>query len=135
MARGGRRPGAGKPKGYKHANTLAKEELRRQLAERVARDFEALTDAQIQLALGVRHTFRRDVNGRWVHLIDPQEIQEALNSGADGDVYWIYAKPPSIRAFAYLTDQAIGKAPQAVTLAGESNRPVNYVLTWELPQP
>jgi hypothetical protein len=131
MPHGGRRPGAGKPRGYKHAHTLAKEEVRRQLTELVARELEALTKAQIQNALGVRYTFLRDSNGRWAYLTDPLEIQEALNSGDEGQVFWTYAKPPSIRAFAYLTDQAIGKAPQAVTLAGEPDRPVHYVLQWE----
>jgi hypothetical protein len=114
---------------------LAKEELRRQLAERVAQELDALLDAQIQLALGVRNVFGRDSNGPWVHLTDPHEIQDALNSGDEGQVYWTYAKALSVRAFAYHTDQTIGKAPQAVTLAGESDRPVDCILMWELPQP
>jgi hypothetical protein len=122
--------GASKPKGYKHANTLAKEEMRRQLVEPRPR---ALTDAQIQLALGVRYTFRRDGNGRWVHLTDPQEIEQALNSGDEGQTYWTYVKAPSVRAFAYLTDQVIGKAPQAVRLDREPGRPATYVFEVELP--
>jgi hypothetical protein len=103
--------------------------MRRQLVELVAREIEPLTEAQIQLALGVSYTFARDSNGRWVHLTDPLEIERALNSGDPTRVYQSYAKAPSVRAFAFLLDQAIGKAPH--TLALETGLDRSIEIRWE----
>ncbi len=50
MPRGGKRPGAGKPKGYKHANTLEKAAAREYFLARIHAELESLVTAQITLA-------------------------------------------------------------------------------------
>jgi hypothetical protein len=49
---GGRRPGAGRPKGTKERRTLAKDLARAQLEAEIAKHTAALVRAQLALALG-----------------------------------------------------------------------------------
>lgn len=104
-----RPPGAGKPKGYKAPPTLAKEAARERLRELVTAELDPLTKAQLANAKGIRHTFLRDEAGRFVQLTDPQQIEQALNSGDEGKYYWTFTKDPSIQAFTDLMNRALDK--------------------------
>jgi hypothetical protein len=116
MPRGGKRPGAGKPKGYKHKQTLDKEAARQLLRERVTAELQPLVDAQIANAKGISHFFLRDPKtGQFVKIEDAKAIQVALNSGDEGSYYWIFTKDPSVQAFTDLMNRAIDKPIEAVT--------------------
>ena len=65
MGHGGRRPGAGKKKGYKHTRTLEKEAAGALLREMVSVELEPLVAAQIHDALGVKHLMFRDAKTGW----------------------------------------------------------------------
>jgi len=106
---GGARPGAGKPKGKKWPSTISKEQARETLRTEVIKQLEPLVQAQIDNALGVRHTFMRDERGRFVQLTDAKQIEAALNSGDENKYYWTYTKDPNVQAFTDLMNRALGK--------------------------
>lgn len=116
--KGERTPGSGKPKGFKHPQTLEKEAIRAVVRAMVAEKVGPLTQAQITNALGIRHIFLRDEGGRFVQLTDPKQIETALNSGEEGRYYWTFTKDPSIQAYTDLMNRTIDK-PQEPPLKVE----------------
>lgn len=120
---GGARKGAGKKKGTKWPSTLQKEAARAKSSAYIIERLQAIWDAQITSALGIRHTFMRDKSGRFVQLTDPQQIAEALNSGEEGKYYWTFSKDPSAQAAQLLTAYALDKPKeqeQEIKLTGEA---------------
>lgn len=109
MPRGGKRPGAGKPKGYKHANTLDKLAARELLRTRVTAELLPMIDAQIQNAKGISHLFVRDENGKFVQITEVEKIEQVLNSGEQDKYFYIHTKDPSIQAFSDLMNRALDK--------------------------
>ncbi len=123
MPKGGARPGAGKPKGYKHQGTLEKEEARKRLRERVFAELDPLIDAQIANAKGLKYLMVRDkASGKFLRV--PANAAEALKPGEE--IVEVWEKDPSIHAFEELVSQAIGKAPQHIELTGSDGGPVVY---------
>ena len=132
MGHGGKRPGAGKPKGYKHQTTLEREEARKRLRERVIAEMEPLLSAQIANAKGISHFFLRDPRTKqFMRIEDPAKIQAALNRGEQGSFYWIFTKDPSIQAFTDLMNRTFDKPKEHVELTGADGGPVSY--TWRPP--
>ena len=122
MGHGGKRPGAGKPKGHKHTSTLDKEAARDYTRQRVIADLEPLLDAQIAQAKGIRHFFLRNRQGQFEQVTDPKMIAAALNAGDEGRSYWIFTKDPSIQAFTDLMNRALDKPKEQeleVSVRGE----------------
>jgi|SRR5215510_1078957 len=113
---GGARPNSGVPKGYKHAKTITKEQAREALRTIVIEHMRELVQAQLDNAMGIRHTFLRDEQGRFMHLTDPKQIEIALNSGDEGKYYWTYTKDPNIQAFTDLMNRALDKPTEQVQL-------------------
>jgi hypothetical protein len=81
MPSGGKRPGAGKPKGMQHPRTLEKLECNRLFREELAQQVRPVIQAQIAAALGVSHMMARDHSGRWTRVTDPEAMVRVLNSG------------------------------------------------------
>src|SRR5262249_21780924 len=90
-------------------STISKEQAREVLRTQVIQELEPLVRAQIDSALGIRHTFMRDAQGRFVRLTDPDQIEAALNSGDEGKYYSTYTKDPNVQAFTDLMNRALGK--------------------------
>lgn len=112
MPSGGKRDGAGRPKGSKTAATLSKEAARELLRQRVLKDMEPMVAAQIAHAQGISHFMLRDPkSGKFERLTDPDQIQAALNAdGAEeGSSYYIWTKDPSVQAFTDLMNRALDK--------------------------
>src|SRR5262249_26993703 len=126
---GGARPGAGTKKGNKWATTITKEAGREALRKLVLEKLKPLVEAQLANALGIRHVFLRDEQGRFVHLTDPKQIEIALNSGDEGKYYWTYTKDPSIQAFTDLMNRALDKPAEQKKVTGEYGGPI--VFKWE----
>src|SRR5262249_31232643 len=101
---------------FKFPSTLCKEQAREALRAIVIREMDSLIRPQLDNAKGVRHTFLRDGQGRFVRLTDPKQIEDALNSGEEGTVYWTFTKDPSIQAFTDLMNRALDKPTEATTL-------------------
>lgn len=108
-AKGGKRPGAGMPKGTITKPTLDKLAAREALRTIVTREMDELVAAQLANAKGISHFFLRDKAGQFVKIEDPKLIQQALNSGEEGKYYWVFTKDPSIQAFTDLMNRALDK--------------------------
>ncbi len=115
MPPGGKRPGAGRPKGttgIQHAATISKNESRELVRQLIVAKMRPLVEAQIDNAHGIKHFMLRDPEtGQFKRLTNEDEIVAALNApGAEeGSTYWIYTKDPSIQAFTDLMNRALDK--------------------------
>src|SRR5215831_252768 len=98
MANGGRRPGAGRPRGVKSANTLEKAAARELVRQKVTARLGSLLEAQLDNAQGIRHLMMRDPKtGKFERITgDAEQIDKALKSK---NACWIYTKDPNVQAF------------------------------------
>jgi len=109
---GGKRAGAGMPKGYKLPTTVKKEEAKAILQEMVLSRLKPIVESGIESAMGIKHFMLRDpLTGQFQRLTDPKEIDAALShpDAKEGSSYWIFTKDPSNEARRDILDRAIGK--------------------------
>lgn len=126
MPRGGKRPGAGRPKGSKEPKTLEKEAAREALRRMVFAEMEPMTMAQIAAAKGVKYLVgRARKGGKFKHLTEPQV--KAILSGEDSEfeVLELWEKLPNVQAYTDLMDRALDKAAQPMKVDGDLNLNVN----------
>jgi hypothetical protein len=119
--RGGKRPGAGRPKGSKSSQTLDKLAAREFVRQRVTAAMQPMLDAQIAHARGIGHVFTRDKAGKFTRIENIEHIDRLLTEGSEGTDFWIFAKDPSTQAFTDLLNRALDKPAeqeQAVSLSG-----------------
>jgi len=114
MGHGGKREGAGKPKGYKAPKTLEKEEARRVLREMVLASMTPMVEAQIKHAQGINYLVYREKRGgkfTKVTAADAQAIFDRENRPADegGVIIEVWDKDPSVQAFTDLFNRALDK--------------------------
>jgi|SRR6185369_1045668 len=129
---GGKRTGAGRPKGYKFPSTLAKEQAREIARQMITERLEEMIGAQIANASGIQHFFLRNPKtGQFERITDPDEIAKALNAkGAkEGSTYWIFTKDPNVQAFTDLLNRALDKPAEQVKVTGNDGGPV--VFKWQ----
>lgn len=129
MPRGGARPGAGKPKGYKHPPTqklLEKAAARELLRQRVNTELLPLVDAQIANAKGISHFFLRAKDGTFTRITNADTIETALNSGEEGSYYYIFTKDPSVQAFTDLMNRTLDRPIEQVEVSGAGGGPVEF---------
>lgn len=131
MPSGGRRPGAGKPKGYKHEKTLDKLEMLNLFRQRVKQEFGPLLDAQMAAAQGVSHMMARDKSGKWIQVTDPEIMAKVLNSGET--FYKIHAQNPDVRALKDIFDRLWGTPTQSVEVSGKDGDPL--IVMWQTTKP
>ena len=122
--RGGRRPGAGKPKGYKHKGTLLKAEARARFTTRVLAELDPLITAQLELAKGCIVMFGR-LKNEWVQVTDPAIMLKCLKSGAA--CYRIVSQPPDGRALKDIFDREFGRPVESVQHVGEGSGPIHII--------
>jgi hypothetical protein len=122
MPQGGKRPGAGKPKGYKHAHTLEREAARKHMEERILSELDPLINAQFDLAKGLMLMFSREKDkdgkrtGKIYRVVDAGEIAELLGSdGENGtDYYYLSVKDPDGKVLENLMSRVFGRAKETV---------------------
>lgn len=114
--RGGARPGAGKPKGYKHKGTLTKEAGREALRQIVIAELRELVAAQLANAKGLKYLVTRDKKtGKFLR------VGEAMASNPDEETIEVWEKDPSVQAFTDLMNRTLDKPAeqeQAVAVTG-----------------
>lgn len=137
MARGGKRPGAGRRPGSKGKKTLEKELELQYIKDRVTAAKKKIVDAQISLAQGVSFLFRidkvRKKNGdiafekKPVLVTNEEEIEGYLAGDFEEDddsYYYITAIKPENAAIDSLLDRTIGKPKQTTELVGPNGGPI-----------
>lgn len=123
MPRGGKRPGAGKPKGTKHASTLSKEAAREAVRAVVTRHMDRMLRSQIAHSIGIGHLYTRDKSGKFNKIENEAEVDRLLTEGEEDRDYWIFTKDPSVQAFTDLMNRALDKPKeqeQEIKLTGEA---------------
>lgn len=102
---GGRRAGAGKPKGHQSQATLDKITAREFVRQRVTEQLGPLVDAQIANAKGLSYLVIRDKKtGKFVR------VSEAMaRVTKDQEIVEVWEKDPSTPAFAILLDRALDR--------------------------
>lgn len=127
MPNGGKRPGAGRKKGFKFPATLDKEMAREALREMVTAQLRPLVEAQVSNALGIKYLVSRDKKtGKFIHLTEEQVAQK-IASGED--VLEMWEKPPNVEAFRDLLDRTLDKPKQHVDVEG--NLKGGIVIRWQ----
>lgn len=128
---GGKRPGAGMPKGYKTKKTLLKEQAREEHRRQVTAAIYPMTQRHIANAMGIGHVYVRDKAGKFNKIEDPQHVDELLASGEEGKTYWIFTKDPSVQGYVALLNYALDKPAEQLKVTGAEGGPVEMVFKWE----
>ena len=121
MPRGGRRKGAGRPKGIhtKHKSTRDKEAAREALRQLVLAEMEPMAAAQIKHAKGISYLVYREKRGGKFTKITAEEAEdifarEEKTREEGGVIIEVWEKEPSIQAFTDLMNRAIDKPAETV---------------------
>jgi predicted Zn-ribbon and HTH transcriptional regulator len=114
---GGRRHGAGKPKGYQHQRTLARKIERETLRARLSAEFEPLMTSYLEAAKGAYVMFARDSHGKWTRVTDADTMERCLQSGET--FYRLEQSKPDVRALRDALDRLFGKPTQSVDVNAE----------------
>jgi hypothetical protein len=126
MPRGGKRPGAGRPKGPS-PNTLDKVLARERLRQNVFAQMDELVAAQLEHAKGIKHMILRGPDGQFIRATDVKQIDAALAIGESA--YYLFTKDPSVQAFTDLMNRALDKPVEAIELSGKDGGPL--VVKWQ----
>lgn len=108
---GGHRPGAGRPKGTKMPQTVAKEMAREYLRQQVIASLKVMTAAQIEAATGAMQFVYRDKDGRFKVIDDPDELRKKTQ---DGTAISLFTRLPSTPAYTDLMNRALDKPTEGV---------------------
>jgi hypothetical protein len=128
MPRGGKRNGAGRPKGSVEAHTLRKLAVRQRFLKRFEEDAEKLYAAQFAQAMGTKFLVARDrKSGKFIPL-DEEKTKLMLACG-QADEMEIWDRPPSTQAFVALADRSIDRPTEHQELTGADGGPL--LVTWE----
>jgi hypothetical protein len=137
---GGRRPGAGMPRGTKIKRTIEKETALREYRQRIMEHADQLFNSQYANAVGNVFIYRieekKDKKGnlRKEHVLvtDPQEVKDVLdgNDGGSGTVggnyYLVTTAKPDNYAITDMLDRAFGKPTQHTELTGKDGGPIEH---------
>lgn len=117
---GGKRAGAGKPKGTRWPSSLTKEAAREALRQCVIRNMDLLVTAQIANAGGLKYLVARNAKtGKF------ERVTGAMLDAADAKMHErieVWEKDPSVQAFTDLMNRALDKPAeqvQEIKLSGE----------------
>lgn len=136
---GGKREGAGRPRGTENKDTKARRIAEQHMKARIVGATDALLNAQMSLAQGETSLYRVYYTGqgskrqKHVEIVTDQEtISEYLADNlqdSEDDYYYIATKSPDTRSIDSLFDRAYGRATQSVDLTsdGEKIQPVQVV--------
>lgn len=124
MPRGGKRKGAGRPKGQQ---TLDKEAARAIVRETVYANLAPLLEAQIANAQGLKYLVTRDKKtGKFIRVT---EAMAKAKQGDDEEIIEVWEKDPSVQAFTDLMNRALDKPAEHVELTGAGGAPI--VVSWK----
>jgi hypothetical protein len=106
MPRGGKRAGAGKPKGTKNRATISKEQAREALRQIVLEQMRELVDSQLANAKGIKYLVVREKSGKFVRVTEAMARAKATDSQ---EIIEVWEKDPSVQAFTDLMNRALDK--------------------------
>jgi len=123
--RGGKRPGAGRRKGSKEPQTLAKEAAREVARAIITADLRPILEAQIAHAKGLKYLVTRDKKtGKFIRVT---EAMARVKLGDHEEIIEVWEKDPSTQAFTELMNRALDKPkeqPQDINVNGQVRVPL-----------
>lgn len=142
--RGGKQPGAGRPKGSKTKATLEKEAIKKVFDQRIMKVADRLADAQISLATGSQYLYKiekEEIIGpkggksyrakKPVLVTSRYEIEAYLEGVVEGDIaddrdpratyYFLTAKDPENTAIDSMFNRVWGKPRESVDMQHSGN--------------
>jgi hypothetical protein len=144
--KGGKRKGAGRPKGAQNKITLERKAVAEAFNQRVMTKADALFNAQLRLAIGSMKVFRIDEikEGKktrhvHTHVTDVDEIKALLDehdggSGeVDGSYYYFADVLPDNKAIDSMLNRALGKPVETLEHTGKDGGPIETCVI--LPKP
>lgn len=111
MPKGGKRPGAGRPKGSKEPQTLAKEMAREALRQLLTKEMEGVAQALVSRCKGVRYFVTRNKTGKYEIVTNPEAVVKALNA-EDEYTGEFYTDKPETAAIKEFFDRTVDKAKE-----------------------
>lgn len=122
--KGGKRAGAGRPRGTVNPSTITKEQAREALRAVVLEEMRAMVAAQVAQAKGLSYMVVRDkATGKFLRVSKNQ----AQNLKADEQIIEIWEKDPSTPAFTDLMNRALDKPKEQEQ---DVNANVALRITW-----
>jgi hypothetical protein len=126
---GGKREGAGRPKGSLSKSTIEKKTIEKEMTQRILRSANKLINSQMNLAIGAQHLYRIDKvetkKGEYEKkpvLVTNQDEIEAYLAGEYDDeedrYYYITTRDPENKALDSLFDRVFGKAMSNLNVKG-----------------
>ena len=123
---GGKRAGAGAPKGTKWAKTLAKETARELVRQEVTQHLPELIEAQVANAKGLQYLVYRDKKtGKFERVTNLETVNQ------DENTIEVWEKDPSVQAFTDLLNRTIDKPAEQMKVTGADDGPVEHVFRWQ----
>ena len=122
MPRGGKRKGAGRPRGSKDPHTLEREAVQAAFNQRVLNAADRLFHAQLAQAEGVTFLFKKPKTGKerkTERVTDAGTIRRFFDGELDDsetDWYFVAGERPNSDAADRLLNRAFGKAPDKHTV-------------------
>lgn len=127
---GGKRIGAGRPKGSPNAETISKAQAREALRVIVLEHMRAMVDSQVAHAKGLKYLVKRHKQTGKFEKVTEKELDNLLD-GEESDrvTLEVWEKDPSVQAFTDLMNRALDKPSDHVELTGADGTPL--VVKWE----
>jgi hypothetical protein len=127
MARGGKRPGAGRPKGTKDPQTKARQIVEEEFRAFMLRERKALWRAQLARALGTFVVMEVRKDGTYGRVTDPLRIEQ-LMAKPEGERYFIEAQAPDTQLVKEINNRTMGVPTQPHELAGADGAPLSVTI-------
>lgn len=139
---GGKREGAGRPKGSMNEATQQRMAVKAAFIERVNKNADRLFNAQFDLAVGEKYLMVKRVEGEgnrrktWVEIVtDVETIKayldddgETLNSDSGEDYYYMTTKPANNLALDSLLNRSFGKADEHIDHTSDGEKMEGIVI-------
>lgn len=116
MPRGGKRVGAGRPKGTPNPETISKAEAREALRAVVMEHMREMVDAQIAHAKGLKYLVARNKKTGKFEKLTKEQAEKMLEREDESEfvALELWDKDPSVQAFTDLLNRAIDKPAEQV---------------------
>ena len=107
----GPQPGSGRPKGVKNQSTLSKEAGREALRVIVMREMDAMTEAQIAHARGLKYLVTRNAKTGKFEKVTKERMDALLDADDENalETIEVWEKEPSVQAYTDLMNRALDK--------------------------
>ncbi len=125
--KGGKREGAGRPKGVLNPATLDKAQAREALRAVVIQHMGVMLEAQIKNAQGIKYLVKRAKAGGKFEKVSADQLDTVLAGQDDNSlILEVWEERPNVQAFTDLMNRALDKPVEQVEISGNEDKPITY---------